>query len=601
VALVCTAPQLCAAQQAPNANSGLSVIDEIVRKSIANGETPGAVIVVGHNGSIVYRKAFGNRSVEPTQEPMTVDTIFDIASLTKCLATGLSVMRLVQDGSIRLNDPVVKYIPEFGRNGKEEITIRQLLTHYSGLRPDLDLDTPWQGYDEAMRRIYAEKPVSPPGSRFAYSDINFEILGELVRRVSGMPLDQFAARHFYQPLGMQRTRFNPPSEWRPQIAPTQYENAGLRTPVGEVAAQGGHEMLRGVVHDPTARRMGGVAGHAGLFSTADDLARLAQALLNNDGSVLSPAIVQKMITPQQPAGATQVRGLAWDLDSVFASNRGELLPVGSYGHTGFTGTSLWIDPATRTFIIILANAVHPNGKGSVVALRTRIATAVAAHLQLTADEQEQVRLASITGYNETMVNVRRMSARNGAVLNGIDVLEASGFAQLKGGSKRAGAGDRIIGVLTNNTGLDLQGRRTIDILAHVPGLKLAAIFSPEHGITGALDTSAVGDAVDAATGVPVYSVYGSTDAARRPSLDALRKLDAVVIDIQDVGVRFYTYETTLGYFLEAAAKTRSLNQHSTVGEAMHSLRMHLLRDNNLLGLAYSAYCSAQLRMETLGS
>jgi uncharacterized protein YbbC (DUF1343 family)/CubicO group peptidase (beta-lactamase class C family) len=535
---------------------GLSAVDAVVRKAIANREIPGAVVVIGHNGSIIYRKAFGYRSLEPAQEPMTLDTIFDLASLTKCLATGLAVMRLVQNGDVRLNDPLAKYVPEFGRNGKEEITIRQLLTHYSGLRPDLDLSTPWQGYDEAMRRIYDEKPLYPPGSRFLYSDINFEVLGELVRRVAALPLEKYVDAHFYQVLHLQYTRFNPPAEWRPLIAPTQYENADLRTPVGSVAhGDSRGEMLRGIVHDPTARRMGGVSGHAGLFSNAADITALAQALLKNDGTLLSPAIITKMSTPQQPAGATEVRGLAWDLDSVFASNRGELLPVGSYGHTGFTGTSLWLDPSSQTFILILANAVHPAGRGTAVSLRAKIATAVAARLQLTSGDQEQAQLASITGYNETLVNVRRMAARNGAVLNGIDVLEADGFKQLASGSRRAGSGDRVIGVLTNHTGVDVQGRRTIDVLAHASGLKLAAIFSPEHGITGALDTTAAGGSVDAATGAPVYSVYGAGDAARRPSLEVLRKLDAVVVDIQDVGVRFYTYETTLGYFLEAAAKT----------------------------------------------
>ena len=536
-------------------DSSLSTIDAIVRKAIADREVPGAVVLVGHNGKVIYRKAFGYRALEPTPEAMTLDTIFDLASLTKCIATGLAVMRLVQNGDVRLNDPLAKYIPEFGSNGKEEITIRQLLTHYSGLRPDLDLSIPWQGYDEAMRRIYDEKPILPPGARFLYSDINFEILGELVHRVSAIPLDKYVDAHFYQPLRMEHTRFKPPPQWRAHIAPTQYENAELHTPVGAVAPmRGGRgEMLRGIVHDPTARRMGGVSGHAGLFSTADDVARLAQALLTNDGELLSPAILEKMTTPQQPTNAPEVRGLAWDLDTVFASNRGDLLPVGSYGHSGFTGTSLWIDPATRTYIIILANAVHPVGRGTAVALRSKIATAVAAGLKLNVDEQEQVRLASITGYNETLVNVRRMAARNGAVLNGIDVLEASDFKLLREGSRRGGDGDRVIGLLTNHTGFDLQGRRTIDVLARVPGVKLTAIFSPEHGVTGTLDTTAVSNSVDAATGVPVYVVYGAKDAARRPPIDVMQTLDAVVVDLQDVGSRTYTYETTVGYFLEAAA------------------------------------------------
>ncbi|MBV8207697.1 MAG: DUF1343 domain-containing protein, partial [Acidobacteria bacterium] len=430
--------------------------------------------------------------------------------------------------------------------------VRELLTHYSGLRPDLDLDQPWQGYDEAMRRIYAEKPVNPPGARFVYSDINFEILGELVTRVSAMPLDKYAMAHVFLPLGMSHTSFNPPAGWRPRIAPTQYGNATMNTPVGMAVSSGPHQMLRGVVHDPTARRMGGVAGHAGLFSTADDVAKFAQAML--DRKALSAAATEKMTTPQQPPNATVLRGLAWDIDSALSSNRGELLPVGSYGHTGFTGTSLWIDPITQTYIVILTNSVHPEGKGSAVGLRGRIANAVASALQLSPGEKEQARLASITGYNETQTGIRRIAARNGAVLAGIDVLEASGYAQLKQGPRRHGP-DRVIGLMTNQNGVDGQGRRTIDLLAHVPGIKLAALFSPEHGPAGKLDTTSIGNSMDEATGVPIFSIYGATDAARHPPLDIMRTLDAVVIDIQDVGVRYYTYDTHIGYFLEAGAKT----------------------------------------------
>jgi len=294
--------------------------------------------------------------------------------------------------------------------------------------------------------------------------------------------------------------------------------------------------------------MGGVAGHAGVFSTADDLAKFAQALLSGS-AILSPLMVEKMTTPQQPPTSTVLRGFGWDIDSPFSSNRGDLLPVGSFGHTGFTGTSLWIDPTTRTYIIILTNAVHPRGKGSAVALRSKIATAVAAALPLSVNEKDKLRWESITGYNETQTAARRLASRNGTVQAGIDVLEAHGFNPIRGAAAK-----KKIGLLTNQTGIDLQGRRTIDVLSQAPGVSLDAIFSPEHGVTGSLDTTKVGNSRDEATGVPVYSVYGGTDAARRPSFEILKTLDAVVIDIQDAGTRFYTYETTLGYFLEAAAK-----------------------------------------------
>jgi uncharacterized protein YbbC (DUF1343 family)/CubicO group peptidase (beta-lactamase class C family) len=519
----------------PAAAIRLHSVDAAIEQAIHDGNIPGAVLVVGHNGHVIYRKAYGNRALEPRREPMTLDTIFDLASLTKVIAATTAVMQLVEHGKVRLNDPVAKYLPEFAQNGKDDVTIRQLLTHYSGLAPDLDLKMPWEGKDTAYRMAFAETPDNPPGSRFSYSDINFIVLGALVERVSGESLDQYCERHIFSPLKMRHTRFLPPAAWRAKIAPTQYDE--------------NEHMLRGVVHDPTARRMGGVAGHAGLFSTADDLAKFAQALLNGGGGILSPLSVEKMTQPEQPPSAPVLRGFGWDIDSPFSTNRGDLLPIGSYGHTGFTGTSLWIDPTTQTYIILLTNAVHPRGKGNAIALRSEVATAVAAALPLTASEKEALRWESITGYNEAQSATRRMSTRNGSVKTGIDVLEEHGFdvLQVAGRKKR-------IGLLTNQTGVDANGQRTIDVLAKAPGVSLDAIFSPEHGVTGTLDTTDVNNSKDAATGIPVYSVYGTKDTARRPPPDVLKQLDAVVVDIQDAGVRFYTYETSLGYFLEAAVK-----------------------------------------------
>jgi uncharacterized protein YbbC (DUF1343 family)/CubicO group peptidase (beta-lactamase class C family) len=552
----------------------LSAVDAIIQQAIADGNIPGAVLVVGHNGSVVYRKAYGERSLEPKRQPMTIDTIFDLASLTKVVATTTAVMQLVEQGKVRLNDPVAKYLPEFAQNGKEDITLRQLLTHYSGLEPDLDLKTQWEGKDTAYKMAFTEPPAQAPGSSFVYSDINFIVLGALVERVSGETLDEYTRKHIFAPLKMTHTRFVPPASWRAKIAPTQYDE--------------NEHMLWGVVHDPTARRMGGVAGHAGLFSTGDDLAKFAQTLLNGGDGILSQAAVEKMTRPETPPSAPILRGFGWDIDSPFSSNRGDLFPVGSFGHTGWTGTSMWIDPTTQTYVILLTNAVHPRGKGTAIALRSKVATEVAASLNLTADEKEALRWKNITGYNEAQTALRRMSTRNGSVKNGIDVLEEHAFDVLKPaqGASVANApaatpdeqngtapqtdamktaeaetaemaaqpAKRRIGLVTNQTGLDASGKRTIDVLAQAPGISLDAIFSPEHGVTGTLDTTDINNSKDAATGVPVYSVYGATDAARRPDVDVLKNLDAVVFDIQDAGVRFYTYETTLGYFLEAAAK-----------------------------------------------
>src|SRR5437762_10067707 len=224
----------------------LSVIDPIIQDAIRTGQIPGALVLVSHNGQVVYRKAYGYRALEPRREVMTIDTIFDLASLTKVVATTTAVMQLVGKGQVRLSDPVAKYIPEFAQNGKEDVTVRELLTHYSGLEPDLDLMHPWQGRDTAFSMAFAEKPVNPPGARFVYSDINFITLGALVERVSKVELDKYCAQNIFTPLKMARTRFLPPATWVPKIAPTEYDEQ--------------NRMLRGVVHDPTARRMGGVAG-----------------------------------------------------------------------------------------------------------------------------------------------------------------------------------------------------------------------------------------------------------------------------------------------------------------------------------------------------
>jgi uncharacterized protein YbbC (DUF1343 family)/CubicO group peptidase (beta-lactamase class C family) len=540
-------PSAAAAEGANAPN--FAPIDNLIQEQVNDDGITGAVLAVGHNGRIVHQKAFGYRALLPRREPMTLDTVFDLASLTKVVATTPSVLRLVQAGKLRLDDAVARHIPEFGASGKENVTVRHLLTHFSGLKPDLDLNPPWTGEETAFRMANEEKLQTPPGAQFVYSDINFVVLGELVQRLSGLPLDRYAAANIFEPLGMKHTRFLPPKAWHPQIA--------------ETLSIGTHQLLRGTVQDPTAQRMGGVAGDAGLFSTAGDLALYAQALIDRK-KVLTPDLIEKMTTPQQPPNAVEVRGLGWDIDSPFSSNRGALLPVGSFGHTGYTGTSIWIDPYTNTYVILLTNSLRPRTANvPVISLRGRVATAVAAVLNLDVTSPARERLLSITGYNEVAPAARRMGARNGSVLTGIDVLEKDNFAALRV-EKRQGCcaegsqseGDRVmsIGLLTNQTGLDAQGKRTIDVLATAPGIKLSAIFSPEHGISGAADTMAIDDSKDAATGATIYSLYGATDAKRRPTVEVMKTLDAVMIDIQDAGARFYTYETTLGYVLEAAAQ-----------------------------------------------
>ena len=526
-------------QTAPTAESaaGLAPIASLVDDAISRRELPGAVVLVGRGDVIVYHAAFGRRAVEPAPEPMTEDTIFDLASLTKVVATTTSVMKLVEEGRIRLSDPVARFIPDFGRYRKEGIAIRHLLTHTSGLRPDLELEVEFRGADEAIRRAVEEVPVAPPGERFIYSDINFFLLGDIVRRVSGERLDRFSAAHIFGPLGMKDTMFMPTDSVRSRIAPTERCPA-LAWPCGDAKVP----FLRGVVHDPTARRMDGVAGHAGLFSTAADLSRFCRMLLGGGRlgttRILSPATVALMTSPSTPAAMRDVRGLGWDIDSSYSANRGELFPIGSFGHTGFTGTSLWLDPRTQGYVVFLSNRVHPDGKGDVTPLRGRVATVAAAALMSTED------LSAITGVARPFQGRESGGPERAApranhepALTGIDVLLADHFSRLR--SKR-------VGLLTNQTGRSQRGISTIDLLAHAPGVTLVALFSPEHGIRGQLDEK-VDSSRDEATGLPIHSLYGDT---RRPTDAMLAGIDTLVVDLQDIGARFYTYPATMAYVME---------------------------------------------------
>jgi uncharacterized protein YbbC (DUF1343 family)/CubicO group peptidase (beta-lactamase class C family) len=532
-----------------NSSPDFSSFDRIIATALQEHKLPGAVIIVGHDGHVVFHKAYGERSLEPTRAPMTEDTIFDMASMTKVMATTTAAMQLYQQGRFRLNDPVSKYLPAFAVNGKGDITIRQVMTHYSGLPPDLDLKQQWSGKQTGYNMAFSVMPDRPPGTAFRYSDINFIVMGALVEKLSGMTLDAYVQKYVFAPMGMDHTRFLPPESWRGNIAPTQYDE--------------NHHMLLGVVHDPTSRRMGGVAGHAGLFSTASDVSIFAQNLLDllagrPSNFPLNRLTAEKMTTPQQPATGVALRGLGWDIESPFSGNRGELFPVGSFGHTGFTGTDIWVDPWSDSYVILLSNRVHPNGGANTVPLEGKIANATAEALGIQIPESGR-EISHLTGYNESLVDMRRWGSRNGTVETGVDVLEQENFATLAALEKKHG-GKLRVGVLSNQTGLDSKGRRTIDVLVHdapakVPGLTVTTLFSPEHGITGEMDTTHISGSTDPTTGLPVVSMYGATAAQRHPPIDKLRNLDAVVIDLRDAGVRFYTYETAVAYFLQAAAHT----------------------------------------------
>jgi CubicO group peptidase (beta-lactamase class C family) len=358
----------------------LKYIDDAVAASIEAGETPGAVVLVARHGQIAYLKAFGNRSVQPRTEPMTADTIFDMSSLTKVMATLPSVMLLVENGSLRIDDRVKRYLPNFTGGGKDAITVRQLLTHYSGLPPDFDLSKPWSGRAAALEELWQVKTESDPGKEFVYSDLNFVVLAEIVRAISGQTLDVFAQNQIFVPLGMKETLFHPPANLIPRIAPTETRRNTLQYLRGQYT-ESLDKILRGEVHDPTAWKMGGVAGHAGLFSTAQDVAIYAQMLLSGGAwqgtRLLSPMSVEAMTDSQSPPGSPQVRGFGWDIDSKYSAPKGDLFQ-GGYGHTGFTGTSLWIHPPTGIFVVILTNRVHPDGGKDLNHLRAVIANIVAA-------------------------------------------------------------------------------------------------------------------------------------------------------------------------------------------------------------------------------
>src|SRR6185295_6498552 len=361
----------------------LAQMDAVIAEAIADKKLPGAVVLVGREGRIVWRKAYGARALEPAREAMTPDTIFDLASLTKIVATATSIMILVERGKLRLSDPLSNYIPEIKGEGREQITLELLLTHRAGYAPDFDLKDRWTGYDEGIKRLVTEPLRNPTGARFVYSDINYIALGEVVHRVSGLTLDEFARRNIFLPLGMRDTGFRPSAKLRGRIAPTE-QRRGQLSYLGDkpqVSEADADKWLRGEVHDPTAYRMGGVAGHAGLFSTANDLAIYCQMILNGGiykgVRILAPLTVAEMTRPRLVNEIGWTRGLGWDIDTSFSTNRGDLFPLGSFGHTGFTGTSFWIDPASKMFVVFLSNRVHPDGKGDVAALRGRVASIAA--------------------------------------------------------------------------------------------------------------------------------------------------------------------------------------------------------------------------------
>ncbi len=494
----------------------LAEMEPRITQAMAAGQMPGCVVLIARRGAVVWLRAYGDRQLQPERAPMTTDTVFDLASLTKPIATGTSVMRLVDRGKLQLEDPVVAHWPDFGQRGKESITVYQLLTHQSGLAPANPLREFDGGPERLWERIAAAGLRAEPGTRFLYSDVGYLVLGHLVERVSGQDPQVFSRTHVFQPLGMRETTFLPGESLRERAAPTERRE---------------DRWLRGQVHDPRASRLGGMAGHAGLFSTAEDLAVYAQWLLDgkaSGGEILSDRAMAAMTAGYPVPGG--LRGLGWDVRRADSAHAGQDLRSHGFGHGGFTGTYLWVDPRDKLIVVFLSNRLHPDGKGAVNRLARQIGALAADAI---VDRPEP------------------------AVMTGIDVLQAEDFRTLVG---------QRIGLITNHTGIDRQGVRTIDRLHPSPQVDLVRLFSPEHGLEGQLDQPRIADGRDAATELPVFSLYGAT---RKPTAESLDGLDTLVFDIQDIGTRFYTYISTMGLAMQAAAE--------------HGLRFVVLDRPNVIG------------------
>jgi uncharacterized protein YbbC (DUF1343 family)/CubicO group peptidase (beta-lactamase class C family) len=557
------------------------LIEKAVTPEIEQGNLSGCVVLIGRREGIVFEHAYGNRQVEPSVEPMTIDTLFDMASLTKPLATATSIMILVERGQLRISDKVSKFFPDFAANGKEDVTVENLLTHSSGLIPDNPVKDYDDGWKSAEKHICNLKLLTPPGSTFKYSDVNFILLGKIVEKVSGKPEDEFVKEEIYSKLGMHDTGYNPSDELRKRAETTEKR---------------GDKWIKGEVHDPRAYALKGVAGHAGLFSTAEDLAVYGQMYLGKgrrgDVRILGEATFEEMIRPRDIDGSR--RALGWDNHTGYSRNRGELMSDRAFGHGGFTGTSMWIDPELNLYIIFLGDRLHPDGKGEVNDLAGRIGSiACGALLDLPvhreirqvrslakapplnvvkssekepapstsekkdsspAPSKKEKRDAGSTGDKQPKEDAKKQAKEEqpqeeptaiGEVKGlrlGIDMLVADDFKQLK--KKR-------VGLITNQTGLDSTGVTTIDRLKNAPGVTLVSLFSPEHGIRGVLDHDNITDSVDEKSGLPVYSLYGKR---RWPTKSQLDEIDALVFDVQDVGVRYYTNTATMALSMKAAAE-----------------------------------------------
>jgi uncharacterized protein YbbC (DUF1343 family)/CubicO group peptidase (beta-lactamase class C family) len=521
------------ARPAASRSLDFSGVDAAASDAVASGDIPGVVVLVGRGDEVLLHRAWGSRALVPHPLPMLPDTIFDVASLTKPFGTTLAVMSLVERGRLELDAPLGRYLKEFRGAAFGRVTIRRMLTHTAGF-PAIPANGSLEGGFPKAAKLLAGKALdSLPGSAFQYSDTGFILLAEVVRRVSGQPIDQYLQHAVFEPLLLKDTTYHPGDGLIARAAPTEFADG---------------VMLQGRVHDPRARQLGGVAGHAGMFSTAPDLARLCRMLLNHgtlDGHrIFRAETVRTMWTPSPETDGG--RALGWDIASGYSRTLAPFFPRGSLGHVGFTGTAVWLDPATKTYMIVLTNRVHPNGGGvaRIRELRSRVAAAVGATLF----GRGAIPTVQGVGGNSPAADAAGEGSPpatvpvTGRVLSGLDTMVQQNFAMFIGKS---------VGLVTNQTGIDAQGRRAIDLFAAAaPAVRLQAIFSPEHGVTGVANAG-VPHGRDVPSGRPIWSLYGP---ARRPTPEMLRGVTTIVFDIQDVGVRYYTYLTTLVYVMEEAGR-----------------------------------------------
>jgi len=474
----------------------LLALEALVTQAIARGELPGCVISIGTHAGDVYTHAFGERT---RGEPMTVDTLFDLASLTKPLVTASSIAVLVERGLVQLDQPVARVLTELATPDKRRITVRQLLLHTSGLPGVGPLSQMEAGPLAALTRIAAMPLVSPPGRTFLYSDLGYIVLGELIAKLAGEPLDKFAAHSLFAPLRMRDTHYFVAQAEIARTAPTEVrDDAGIR----------------GVVDDPRAYRLGGVAGNAGLFSTASDVARFARMLLRGGeldaARVLSERSVSDMLKPVRVGSVERTNG--WDVSSSYALGRGSSLSRQAFGHGGYTGTSLWIDREQDLYVVVLSNRVHVGAHGTLHPLASSVA--------------------------DLAVHALRPGSEHG-VRVGIDVLHEEAYARVRG---------RKVVLLTHGAARDSAGVTTLERLASAPQVTLLSVLTPEHGLSGQHEGKVLDQRY---RGRPVFSLFGKT---KRPSAQMLAGADMVVIDLVDVGTRFYTYMATVLATLELSGE-----------------------------------------------